>query len=372
MLKILVFSSLFFLILLKMANAQIVGPIYLTPSTLFPEDDFNIKALVWYDVSLEPVSGATVYYSIESIGVNCTLVNYPSNQTLVEVQTGVYCSGLGCNVEAEDPDAPFVPGLYTVCVKAEKEGFKPGYGAAVLNVTPDTPIFTKFLYSGDLNYFNVFWNIRFTSGRTKEVTIECYLNDVQKCIPFPFKQKPNSGTCSVVRPNYNYGNSPQGTPNKISCFAHDSRNIYNSVWKNSTFSPIAFEIFVSPATVTVGQSFPLQINTKNNGLLTDNYTVSIEVAPAHKQFVSIEQNESKIINVKTGEVGSGYARLTVLASVTSITITSRSKSEISGIVASQDIIIKSGAHSMPEFDFYSLIQIILISSLILKFKNKLL
>lgn len=47
---------------------------------------------------------------------------------------------------------------------------------AEMNVMVEYPRFDSFTFSGDLNYFNTFWNVTYPSGSARDVAIKCVLN----------------------------------------------------------------------------------------------------------------------------------------------------------------------------------------------------
>ena len=144
----LIFSSFFCL------SIGISKAILITPSRpLLRGERFNIEAQVRYGVSLEPVSGANVTYSIIDETQSC-FVDARYEYNLTENKTGIYCSGINCDVDEQDPKAPFAPGTYIICVKAEKEGFKTAYENTTILVSSQGCALPPFVVSGRLR-FNV-------------------------------------------------------------------------------------------------------------------------------------------------------------------------------------------------------------------------
>jgi len=230
------------------------------------------------------------------------------------------------------------------------------------------PYFTDFSFTGDLDYFNFFWHARYSIlsfDPNRELAVECYLNDWQQCIPFPFVHRPNSGTCTVVNPNYEHGLSPEGNPNNVSCKVYDPKNPFLFKWRNEFFYPIAFELAVTSLTATVGKESSSPLNVKNNGLLTDNYTIWV-LPQFNPQSVSVIFGNTTLINVKKGETAESVIKLISLAVETvyiNITVISAS----SGISTSQVITLEGGMASLDEFDFVGIIQIMAIASLFFVF-----
>jgi hypothetical protein len=101
-----------------------------------------------------------------------------------------------------------------------------------ITVADLAPSFKSFTYSGDINYFNVFWNAQWSSNNPNpngRIIVKCILGcdprtevcncipgtanqNCQLCLPYPFDQPPGEGSCTVSNPNYNYA-----TKNKIIC-----------------------------------------------------------------------------------------------------------------------------------------------------------
>ncbi len=101
----------------------------------------------------------------------------------------------------------------------------------------DRIYFRPFNYWGDQSYFNVFWNVSYASGSSRDVAMKCVLNcpttpanlaevdncansgQGQKCIPYPYSQSPGGGSCTVPNPIYRYA-----VQNEIICVAYDPLN----------------------------------------------------------------------------------------------------------------------------------------------------
>lgn len=237
------------------------------------------------------------------------------------------------------------------------------------------PYFKTFSYAGDLNYFNIFWDADYLLSDldpNREVVVECFLNGIQQCVPFPFTQNPGSGTCAVPNPDYDFGVSPNGATNDVLCEIYDPDSPFLLRRIPGTFLPIAFGVTVPPTiTTTVNEPFTLTINIENKGLLTDNYTIGI--VSDTPNLVNIERNVSSITNVKTYEIESTYARIFLRATdppasirVNVTSITSCQQQCISRIIP---ITIQGGEHSLPEFDSIGIIQIITIAMLVFAVVN---
>ena len=135
------------------------------------------------------------------------------------------------------------------------------------------------------------------------------------------------------------------------------------------FWSIKFDAWVGePSTATVGKTVNLPVYVKNNGLLEDSYSVNITSDSAN---VFIENPSFTIGPVKYGEVKSLYSKMTFLvAADSSITITV--SSTISPSTSwSKTLKIKSGIASLPEFDFFGVVQIMIMVFVLLLISKKL-
>ncbi|MDI6798532.1 MAG: hypothetical protein QMD12_00835 [Candidatus Aenigmarchaeota archaeon] len=231
-----------------------------------------------------------------------------------------------------------------------------------------SPYFETLSYAGDMNYFNIFWRAGYpilSFNPNRELAVECYLNSNQRCIPFPFIQNPGSGTCAVYKPQYEFGTSPDGTVNNVSCKVYDP-NIGLFRWRNESFIPVAFDVSVLPLiTLAVGQPFSLQIIVKNKGLITDNYTV---VVSSNSPILLIEHGNTTIVGLKSEESEETYARINILAAVPAsldINVTSA----VSGLKKKITMEIRGGMMSLSELDFIGVAQIILIATLLFAYLN---
>lgn len=135
------------------------------------------------------------------------------------------------------------------------------------------------------------------------------------------------------------------------------------------FWSVKFDAWVGePSAATVGKTINLPVYVKNNGLLEDNYSVSITSDSAN---VFIENPSFTIGPVKYGEVKNLFSKVTFLvAADSSMTITV--SSTISPSVSwSKMLKIKSGIASLPDFDFFGVVQIMIMVFVLLIISKKL-
>lgn len=224
---------------------------------------------------------------------------------------------------------------------------------------------SKFEYYGDLDYFNVLWSIQTDVKIAMECTL--YGEATQKCIPYPYVQTSGEGACAVRNPMYEFGDSASGAENNISCKFYDVINPEILSWKNETFKPVAFGLFVTPVAITIGEPFSLPIQVKNLGLLTDNYTV--EVTPLLPN-VGVEQKYTYLKDVERGETVETRVRLAVLSLQPTPRIKVNVTSSISGFHISKIIEFEGGVASLPEFGLIGILQIMIIAALVVVFIKK--
>lgn len=150
--------------------------------------------------------------------------------------------------------------------------------------------------------------------------------------------------------------------------------------------PIGFEVIMSDVSATVGKPVDISVTVKNLGFLTDNYTVELG-STFPPQALNVIIGSSRIENVPPISSASnpiGQTNLRILALFTTgptnpIKIRIDVKSEVdsiidplSNIVLSKEINVRAGEASLSDFDNYSIIQILIISSvfLIITFRRK--
>jgi hypothetical protein len=222
-----------------------------------------------------------------------------------------------------------------------------------------SPDFERLFLSGDSDYLNVFWNTIGPSG----VTVDCYLNGVFGC---SWTGSPGIGTCAIPNPNYIINKN--FAPNNISCVIYDACSPGAYTWRNETFYPIAFTVTM-PSTIktTVGRTQEIPITVKNIGLLTDNY--SINVTAIQPNLVYVVHGYGTTGNL-FGDYYNGInqsktipAELKVLSNILSTNVNITVKSQF-GVDESKEIIIMSEESSLPEFDFYGIFQIVILTMLV--------
>jgi len=243
----------------------------------------------------------------------------------------------------------------------------PAYAAA-------QPTFVSFSFSTTANQLNVNWITEY-SGNTS-VSVECKLNGVQNCsytTPFQYPGAPRGGSCTIIYPNYTTTPDPSGLPrtvaNQLACTAYNTSNPSINTTKSVSFYPRAIEVSV-PASMnpTVGDTQNLLITVKNNGTLTDNYTVSVISTGPNPNLLVVTGGAQSTQSLDTNDVQQFYVGLTLLVSGKSTTAnaTVRSKSQPT-IQFSMLVSVKGTDKSLPEFDAFGVLQIIAMAALFASF-----
>jgi hypothetical protein len=132
----LVLSALVFILLIPIAYAVVLEPHvpgHLDQAEVDIDQNFDIKTLVYYDYSLDPVTDAAVYYKIVS-GASADCQSQTYSLTLNRISDNIYCSGSDCDVPKSDDPSMTTAGTYTVCVKATKPNFRDAYSSGTLTV----------------------------------------------------------------------------------------------------------------------------------------------------------------------------------------------------------------------------------------------
>ncbi len=220
--------------------------------------------------------------------------------------------------------------------------------------------FKRLFISGSLEYFNVFWE---TAQSPMTMVVDCYLNDVFGC---SWTGTAGLGSCSINNPNYVINKN--FAPNNISCKVSDacSPGLYN--WRNETFYPVAFTVTMPPTIkATVGRTQEVPVTVKNIGLLADNYSINVTAIQPNLVYVvhGYGLTDNLFGNYYNGinQSKTMPASLKVLTNIlaTNVNITVKSKF---GVSESKEIIIRSEDASLPEFDSYGILQIMIISLLV--------
>jgi hypothetical protein len=238
------------------------------------------------------------------------------------------------------------------------------------------------------SYLNVYWNATYVGG-TGNIGTKCYLNcnpinDCSSAQNCAYSGQTGTSVCTIVNPSYNYYQD-----NFVACKFFDPSfpDIPYEPYPNKTFRPLSFNVWLSPATTTIGTPFSLQINVKNIGLFDDYYNVS--VSTPNPNIISVDPlTANTTIGPLKGdsylsvpETGFTFSNMRVLFltsnSCVCINVNSTTKPDILGIYNMNSVgcqpncvQIKSSMASLPDFDWLGLIQIILLAAAIVYLKFK--
>lgn len=241
----------------------------------------------------------------------------------------------------------------------------------VFNNVTEGDIRNNIGISGDLKNLNVIWNASFLGGSAESVNITCWLNcdpkiseciNAQSCQGFWLK-----GSCTIFNPRYNSTleceeNGCVAGLDKVICRISDSKFPIIGDWAELTFRYLAFDLFLVPEGIfSVGKK-TLPIYVINKGLLKDSYNLSALSLTPNIANIYLEKSIENLVHKKTGIT---TAELSILFEGSAIIQVIANSTTNSSIYRTNEITIRIGRVSLPDFDLMSLPQIILITILIL-------
>lgn len=225
--------------------------------------------------------------------------------------------------------------------------------------------FTSFSFLTKPSQMNVNWATDYSGGTS--VSVECRLNGAQLC---SYVGAPGGGGCTIVSPSYNTtpeSGQPRTVSNQLNCTAYDTirPNIKNSNIVN--FYPRAIIINLPSAmSLTVGDKQNLLITIENNGTLSDGYTVF--VTPAYPNLLNVTGGAQSTQGLDTNDVQQIYSVLTLMTTGqtvnANVVVSSISQPAIQFAAT---VPVRGTQKSLPEFDVFGLLQIMLISALFASF-----
>jgi len=255
-------------------------------------------------------------------------------------------------------------------------------GEATFTISPMVIDYLKL--TGEIDYLNVLWKARYWDLAERNISVECYLNcpDPQagcsayqncKYLDYPAGA---AGSCTIANPNYDLtpaaamADRASTVLNKISCKFTDPKNpVITSGWVNKEFAPIAFYLEAPSAiALTAGDEFPLELVVKNLGILTDSYSVAVRSLASN---LIVSDGQATITNIKANETGRMRSVLLLLSTVEA----ANAKVNVTSIISPQinltkTILVQSGMKSLPEFNWFGMMQIMFLAAVILAFKFK--
>jgi hypothetical protein len=234
---------------------------------------------------------------------------------------------------------------------------------------------------GNPSYLNVYWNASYING-TGTIGANCTLNCNPKAADCSSAQycsylgETGVGVCTIVNPTYKYHED-----NSIVCKFLDPAfpNATYEPYPNKTFRPMSFNVWLSPATATIGAEFSLQINVKNTGLFDDSYNVTASTPTLNILSINPQTAQTSVGPLKgdsylnSPETGFSYVKLTVLTDepCVCIAVNSTTKADVIGSYAMDStgcqtncVQIKSKLASLPDFGLMGIMQIILLAGIV--------
>ena len=248
------------------------------------------------------------------------------------------------------------------------------------NARAQAPQIVSLYFSTAMEQININWITEYDGDR---VNVECTLNDVQNCDPFPYSGDPGGGSCNIVSPpepliKYIMDKDPSGElrtkPNTIYCKAYDpgDPSTYSEVTR--IFFPLSFEVSMPPTmSLVVGEGQTLVITIKNNGTLSDTY--KIEVISNDPEILIIENGEQSTQMLDTNDIQQVYVGVNALlseittASVEISSDTSQNPNKIE-FVPDDVFTVRGGVKSLPDFGIFGIVQIMLIAAVALEWFSK--
>jgi len=238
-------------------------------------------------------------------------------------------------------------------------------------VTELGPQITSLYFSTTLDQIYINW---VTEDEVGTINVECTLNGVQNCDPFPYSGEPGSGGCTIVSPQYNMTPDPGGelktVSNTLYCKAYDPVTydpLDPSTYSETTrvFYPLAFEVSMpSSMSLVVGEEQNFVITVKNSGSLSDTYSMSVTTGQG--EILIIENGDQTTETLDTNDIQQIYVGINVLSSeetaFAGVEISSDTSKLYTEIKSDQTLTVKGGVKSLPDFSFFGIVQIMFIAA----------
>lgn len=250
---------------------------------------------------------------------------------------------------------------------------------------------------GDFDYLSIRWNANYIDKSERNIGVRCYLNcpnpgddidancgDFQKC---DYLGLVGPRSCAIPNPDYKVDLPPKET-NTVACKFYDpaAPSVEFLPYPTRTFRPIDFSLSLSEVTATVGQAFNFPISVIPTGLIPGAYTFKVtELSQPNALFV--ERNIGFTEKLGYGQPGRFSPKITyliakptnleVLANANSDPIACSEDAKCGYLGSSKcvdnkcwkkiDARLNAGKASLPEFDAFGFLQIMLIASGVLYF-----
>lgn len=267
----------------------------------------------------------------------------------------------------------------------------------ILTPVPSRPglIVQNISVSGDFNYLNVFWNATYVPTSTNRIGVNCYLNcpnftgDLDsQCSGYKncsYVGNQGLASCSIQSPNYTFG----FVKNNVTCKFFDPDTNINFTLPNGenpavSFAPLNFTPYVSGLSAVVGKRVSWKISVTNLGLLNDNYTVNITdlpnwviVNPSILNTSTVAYSELTSVYPEVFFINTGSGNIAVLFTSNTDSFVCSDHNNCTGLPNSQcinnkctvilPVVLKSQFNSLPDFDLFGLLIIVILSSSIFSF-----
>ena len=259
---------------------------------------------------------------------------------------------------------------------------------------------------GDFDFLRINWDVKFLDSTEGDIGAKCYLNcdlntencedkvaqdKAQKC---DFTGPVGSRSCTISSPKYEFKSPPE---NKVTCNFFDPKNLDAQgkpiefkkcegevcEYHSRTFVPIAYSLSASPIAVTVGKLFNYPIAVKSSGLIPSAYTFNIISDPS-VLIVDIKEGFTELLIY--GQKGVFSPRMVYLVTK-STTLSSLATTDVDKNTCNDDIDcgylvdnfkcisnkcwkqvdvrLTAGKASLPEFDIFGFLQIMILSTAVL-------
>jgi hypothetical protein len=212
---------------------------------------------------------------------------------------------------------------------------------------------------------NVIWSTEYSGGTS--VDVECELNGAAVCSYIGHET--GGGSCTMLTPVYLTApegpNIPHTVLNTLSCTAWDPDSPGSTTEKTVTFFPRAIGIAMpADMATTVGDELDFLLTIKNNGTFTDSYNIDVTTSD---QILQIENEYQTTQGLDTNDVQQIHVEMLLLSTGSAnaqVQVSSDSDPAIYYLVT---IPVRGTQKSLPEFDAWGLLQLVLAAAALASF-----